>query len=308
MYRNILPSRQLSTWLCAALIPVLLQLTAGVGWLAAGIITVACGLTVAAVWKWGRVLNHPIFAGILYLYIIVLLMNLLPHAAAVWPGDNYPAVPLILLALAVWATRKGASAAARVGCVLFWIVLIIYPAVFLSGTQEINLHWLKPSMPENPWIAIPLLLLPCVALLLRKPQDGWNDRLLLPGAFLLAATIMTAGILSSKYANTLPDPFYTATQSISLLGVAQRFEALLSAGMTVGWFSLLSLMLSIAAACAEKMNPRWGSRGLWGAAVLAAAGMLCNLHIIWEIASILAAVFWVAIPLITQGLVREKKL
>ena len=307
MYRNAVPSRQLATWLCTALIPVLLQLAADIGWFTAGITAIVCGAAVAAVWKWGKAPNHPVFACLQYIFIIVLLWNLLPHAALSWPGDNYPAVPLILLALAAWSAHKGAAAAARVGCVLFWLVLLIYLAVLASGTSDIEVKWLRPEVSAAPWSAATLLLIPSAVLHLREEGSGWMPRLLLSGILLLAGTAITAGVLSPELADNMPDPFYTAVRSLNLLGIGQRFEAVLSAAMTAGWFAVLTALLSTAAAHAERIKTQWGKPGLWGTAGLAALGMLCKLHISWWIALILATVFWVVIPILTQGLVDEKK-
>ncbi len=307
MYRNTVPPRQLATWLCTALIPVLLQLAAGLGWLTAGITAIACSAAVAAVWKWGKAPDHPVVACLQYLFIIVLLWNLLPHAAHSWPGDNYPAVPLILLALAAWSAHKGAAAAARVGSVLFWVVLLIYLAVLAAGTSEINFAWLRPEVSAVPWTAATLLLIPSAVLHLRKEGSRWSLRLLLPGLFLLIGSVMTAGILSAKFASESHDPFYTAVRSLNLLGVAQRFEAVLSAAMTAGWFAALTALLSAAAAQAEQVKRKWSKPGLWVSAGLSALGMLCKLHISWWITVILATVFWVAIPILTQGLVGGKK-
>lgn len=279
MYRNSVPNRQLATWLCVALIPTLLQLAAGIGWLMAVIVAAVCTGVVSVVWKWGKVPEHRAFAGLQYLYIIVLLCTLLPYSAMSWPGDNYPAVPLILLALAAWSANKGADAAARVGCVLFWLVLIIYLTVLASGTSGITIDWLHPGNSADPLPAVVLLLIPCITLTLRKEKKGWSPRLLLPGIFLVAAAVITAGNLSPALAQRLPDPFYSAVRSLNILGIAQRFEAVLSAGMTVGWFGMFAVLLSSATGYAECIKPQLGKKGLWISAGLSALGMLCKLHI-----------------------------
>ena len=279
MYRNSVPNRQLATWLCAALIPTLLQLAAGIGWPMAVIVAAVCTGVVSVVWKWGKAPEHRLLAGLQYLYIIVLLCTLLPYSAMSWPGDNDPAVPLILLALAAWSANKGADAAARVGCVLFWLVLIIYLTVLASGTSGIKINWLRPGNSADPLPAVVLLLIPCITLTLRKEKKGWSPRLLLPGIFLVAAAVITAGNLSPALAQRLPDPFYSAVRSLNILGIAQRFEAVLSAGMTVGWFSMFAVLLSSATGYAECIKPQLGKKGLWISAGLSALGMLCKLHI-----------------------------
>lgn len=307
MYRDTVSPRQLATWLCAALIPVLLQLAAGEGWVVASVVVTVCSALVVAVWKWGRTTANRFVCCLQYLYIIVLLWKLLPHTASAWPGDNFPAVPLITLILAAWSACKGAEASARVGCVLFWIVLITYLAVLASGTPEVKLHWLQPKLCASPWNAVVVLLIPGAVRHLQKEGHNYNLRLLLPGAFLMASVIMTAGILSADRTTQMKDPFYTAVQSIDLLRLAQRFEALLSAAMTAGWFSLLTLLLCANAASAQQIRTQWGRPGLWLTVAAAAVGLLCKLHIPWWILAILAAVFWVVVPLLAQGLVPEKK-
>ena len=302
MYRNVLAPKQLATWLCTALIPVVLQMCIRPHW--ALLLAVAvCFLATALVWKWGRVSRHPILCGLQYLYIIVLLSQLLPHAAASWPGDNYPAVPLVLLILAAWSAQKGASAAARVGCVLFWLVLLFYLSLMGAAAEQVDPGNWAFSIGSIEPLPLVLLLLPCGALVLRKIENG-TPRLWLIGVFLLLSCLITQGAAPELLKRTA-DPLYELSRGIRAFGIAQRFEALLSAAMTTGWFCLLTVLLSCAGA--------WGSRNRGVIAVWVAAGgagvlMLCNLHISWNLAAIMAAVFWVGIPLLTQGLDRRKNL
>lgn len=298
----------MTAWLSTALIPTLLQLASGAGWPAAVVIAAVCSGAVYAVTKWGKSNCVPILMWLQYLYIIVLLAQLLPNAAYSWPGDNYPAVPLILLALAAWSANKGAQAAARVGCVLFWLVLGVYLAVLALGTGEVKAQWLRPVQTATPWQAVTLLLISAGAVLTVGREDKWKVNLLLPAVLWNVAAVVVVGVLSPGRADMLPDPLYTTVQSLRLPGIAQRFEALLSAGMTVGWFALMTVLLSVCAGLVEAVKPNWNRKALWGAALLAGAGVLCNLHISWVILAVLATVFWVVFPLLTQGLGRQKKM
>lgn len=308
MFRNELPNRQLTAWLAASLIPTLLQLSAGTNWVIAIVTAVICGAAVYAVSKWGRMPMQPLLLWAQYLYIVVLLCTLLPQAAYSWPGDNYPAVPLILLALAAWSAHKGSRTAACVGCVLFWVVLGIYLFVLALGTGNLRAEWLRPMHLVPSWQAITFLLLPCGAVLTVGNRNKWKCRLLLPAGVWVMATIVAAGVLSPERLNALPDPLYTAVRSMELPGTVQRFEVLLSAGMTVGWFSLLALLLAMSAAVFEGIKQTYGKKALLSCAALSAVGMLCNVHISWWILAILATVFWAVIPILTQGLVRLKKM
>lgn len=298
----------MTAWLSAALTPTLLQLASGVGWPAAAITAAVCSGAVFAVTKWGKFTRTPILMWLQYLYIVVLLCSLLPYAAYSWPGDNYPAVPLILLALAVWSANKGAQAAARVGCVLFWLVLGIYLIVLALGTGEVKMEWLRPMQAASSWQAVTLLLIPCGAMTVMGKASKWDIRLLLTAGIWILSTVVAAGVLSPERAKELSDPLYTTVRSLALPGIAQRFEALLSAGMTVGWFGLLTVLLTMSAGTIEAVKHAWGKKALWGCALLAGTGMLCNLHISWVILALMASVFWVIIPILTQGLVRLKKM
>lgn len=217
------------------------------------------------------------------------------------------AVPLILLALAAWSSQKGLSASARVGCVLFWAVLAIYIIVIAAGAKEAQMQWLRPADTELDWDLIVLSLTPAAASILLKKERRWGPRLLLPGVFILCASAITAGVLSPMVANELENPFYEMSRSLNVFGVAKRFEAVVSAGMTVGWFGLLSLYLSICGKYFEGIRHGWGRIGVFVGALFSALWLLCNLHIPKGILVILVAVFWVAAPLLTQGIERIKK-
>ena len=308
LHRESVPMGQLAAWICTALIPALLQLAAGVGWLAAIAVGVVCHCAVWAAIKWGKRVDKHLPCLLEYLYIVILLCSLLPWSAKCWPGDNDPVVPLILLALAAWSTQKGAQAAARVGCVLFWVVLGIYLTVLALGTGEVRPAWLKPAAATMPWPAAVLLLVPAGAARWLRNGEGWQRKLWIPSAFLILGAVVVAGVLSTGLAGRIEDPMYMAVQSLAIPGVMQRFEALVSAGMTVGWFALLTLLLSMAAAALEVLKPAWGRRSVWVTAAIAGMGLLCKMHITWHVAVILATVFWVAIPILTQGLDRQKKM
>ena len=131
--------------------------------------------------------------------------------------------------------------------------------------------------------------------------------MLTAGMICALAAAVVAGVISPTLAQGAENPFYLMTKNLELLGIAQRFEAVVSAAMTVGWFSLICLLLSLGGRYAQKMNANWSRAGALVAAATAGAGMLFKLHISWWIVGLLAAVFWVFLPLITQGLVRGKK-
>ena len=307
MFRDRIPSRQLSAWLFAGTTPVLLQMLSGGSWLWIGIAGMVSALLAMWVWRSGwepKKWQCPI----LIIWIIILMGQLLADAANSWPvGKSYPAVPLMLLVLAGWSAQKGPSAAARVGTVLFWFVLIMYLVVFGAGAKDIELEWLRPKWDMLDTTGLALFLVPSVAACLLCQEQKGGVRLVLPAIFALCGALITSGVLSSDVTRTLDNGLYEMSRSINIAGVARRFEPLISAGMTVGWFAMLSLLLAVAGVLTQELFSGWGKTGLWLVAVVAAVWMLCGLHISGWIVLISGAVFWGLIPIVTQGLDNRKK-
>lgn len=296
MYSEKIPARQLSAWLFAALTPVLIQYTS-CSWtwtLMAGILAAVAGWLS---WRFGR---GSLVGSVV---LLVVVSSMMKDAAQCWPGENYPAVPLILLALAAWSAWKGPSAAARTACVLFWAVLLIYIVVFASGIQGVELGRLKARRPEPNWDLLLLFLVPSSSIPLLNKKGRWGIRLVLPMLFAVAASIIVAGVLSPELARKLEQPFYEMSRSLDLFGVAKRFEAVISAAMTVGWFCLMSLSLSLIANGAK----RCPKIAIAVAALAMAGWMLCDLHISGVVLLLLASVFWVAFPILAQGIDFQKK-
>lgn len=307
MFREKIPARQLSAWLFTGLTPVTIQILGGSSWTWVGIAGIAGGAAAFCVWRSGwepKRWQCPL----LILYIIIVVGQLVSGAAGSWPaGDSYPAVPLILLALAAWSAQKGPSAAARVGAVLFWFILIMYLAVFGAGAKDVRVEWLKPQWAMPDGTGLLLFLVPSVAVCLLRRGEKWGPRLILPAVFTFCAVLITAGVLSPAVAGKVEGAFYEMSRSINLAGVARRFEALISAGMTVGWFALLSFFLTVCGALVQRFLEGWGKAGVWISALSAAVWMLCGLHISGWFLLIAGAVFWVAMPILTQGLEKRKK-
>ena len=307
MFRDGIPTRQLSAWLAAGMIPVLIQLLGGVSWRWALLAGMVAAAVTWIVWRFGAK-EFPRWLCVLQmLFAVFFLGELSTKAGACWPAGNSTAVSLILIALAAWSAQKGLSAAARVGSVLFWFVIIMYLVVFGAGAKDIDPKWLKPDTGAGNWLGLAVLLLPCGVPVLLRREARWGVRLVLPAVFALAAALITAGVLSPELAAAADDPFYEMGRSLNLLGIAKRFEAVISAGMTVGWFALISLLLSLCGKMFELVCENKGKAGVWIGAVLSAVWVLCGLHIGGLIIAISAAVFWVVIPILTQGIDKQKK-
>lgn len=300
MYRETVPSRQLGAWIAAALCPVAVQLAASKAWSVVAVTAAVCAMACWAVWRWGRFGRWTAIPA--YLLLIVFMGQLLKESSAVWKGNSYPAVPLMLLALALWSAWKGASAAARVGCVLFWVVLIVYPVVFGAALQDVRWKWAMQGGRDLDFLLASLLLLPALGKLLLRKDQRPGRRLLLPGIFAVIGSLLTRGILSGQ----TEGGFYQMVRSIDLLGVVKHFDALVSAGATLGWFALLSYCLTICAGAGETVSGAGRTTAVMGAAA-AAVWMLCDMHIAAGDLLLLAAVSWVVLPLLAQGIESVKK-
>jgi hypothetical protein len=307
LFREKIPARQLSAWLFTAIVPVGLQLMSDSFWGWGGI-----GGIFGFVLSW-MIWHNPREIGkaesiILLIYVWVLLGELLDCTAQSWPvGKSDPAVPLILVVLAAWSGHKGPAAAARVGTVLFWVVLGLYLAVFAAGAQDMQIRWLVPHWNTPDELGILSLLLPCAAAgLLQNPaspgKKGWLTVL-----YLVAGAMITAGVLSPAQTTEMSNAFYELSRSLNFLGVARRFEALICAGTTVGWFALLSLLLTLCGTYFQNIFSGGGRTGVWLSAVGGTVLKLCGLHINPMLLLMMGAVFWVAMPLLAQGLGKIKK-
>lgn len=307
MYDHKLHHRQLTAWLLGAIIPTGIQLTAGGSWtsvLLVGVLTILC---VWLRWQFG---TEPQGTGIgmLWLVLMSLLLGTVAQTSILsWPTGGHPVAAAILLLLSAWSAWKGTDAAARVGSVLFWLVFLLYLVLLGSGAKEVQWEWLSPTKADVNPLGCILLLTPAGAAMHLKGKERFQSRLLIPGAMCTLAALITAGVLSPKVATEQTDAFYQMTRSLSILGQGRRFEAVLSAGMTVGWFCVFSLYLTICAAISEKVKKGAGRWGIIGATIVSLLILLCQVHIPGIILLVLCAIFWVLLPVLTQWIDVVKK-
>lgn len=214
--------------------------------------------------------------------------------------DGFPGLGWVLLALSAWGAWKGPGACARCSGVLCLFLIALYGVVVLFAVPDVTWQWLKPTTnwEQGIWAAGIFLLpagvwyVPC-----ERSRKGpvWAMMCLLP-LFAAAVAAVTAGVLSPELASSRPVPLYDLAQSVSLFGVVERIESLLSAATTMGVFSLLSSMVCAAQTLADQVRPwRWSGTA---ACVLAGTGMVLSKDMPVELVAIGALVFWLVIPVI----------
>lgn len=265
----------------------------------------AAALLMEAFGKGGKVL-----IGAALLWTVIAMAWTAQLADAAFPMvDGFPALGWILLALAAWGSRKGAAACARCAGVLCLFLLVLYGVVIAFSVPDMQV---KNLPPRGLWLdgaeVLGLCLLPACLWYLpcrkRSKRPAWGlGVLLILGTTALAA--VTAGVLSPELAATLPAPLYTVAQSVSLFGVLERIEPLLSAAMTMGVFCLLSAMACSCHVLADQLrkSPWNGVGSCIAAGVL--MGVARGLPVLVLTAGTL--IFWVSVPLLAQWGLRSPR-
>lgn len=307
MYSEGIPGGQLAAWVFVAVVPTAIQLTAGASWLSVLLTVLICLFCTCLVWRWGITPTTKSYAAAMWMLMAILLGVLSQEAIKCWSQGGHVAVPLILLVLALWSAWKGPAAAAGIGCVLFWLFLILYLVLFAGGLNEIQLRWLKPTQTNVEGLGCVLLLVPAAAAIHLNKRECIKSRVFLIGLFCVLGSIITVGVLSPQVAANKEYAFYEMARSLTLLGQARRFEAVLSAGTTIGWFTMMCLCLTICGKVAENISSGWGGKGMVLAAALAAVCVLLRLQIPGVILLLFAGLLWVLIPISAQGMRGIKK-
>ena len=268
MAQRMIGERQRWAWLAAGFSAVAAAGACGLGWLwvllgsgtaALYYIYMDSKLTAAGgaqllsdnLGWFGRILA----AGIL-LWTMLLLGWTANLADAAFPMvEGFPVLGLVMLTLTAWSSTKGPAACARCAGVLCLFLAVLYGLVAVFAAPNVKLRFLLPQQPwENSLWAVGLFLLPAAVWFVpcrcRQKRPAGKLLVLLPcGAAMLA--LITDGVLSPQLAQQQTAPLYAVAQSVSIFGVLERIEPLVSAAITMGVFCLLS---SMACACTALGN------------------------------------------------------
>lgn len=225
--------------------------------------------------RWGQLIVLSMVAGIFS-----------SEVSACW-GEESMSMPLVLLALAALSASNTAQNAGRVCCCVGWVAAIIYALALGVGIK--NIEWTRlTEMGYCHEMIIVAFLLPALGLLL--PADRAKG-ISIMGMVLFGAviSILCFGTLSADGVMEADLPIYQYSKSLTMLGIAERFEAVASAALTLGLFCTLSLILS----AAEGMIKH--------GAVIAATIAAINIQINNVFVSIMAVFAWIILPLIIKA-------
>ncbi len=307
--QNKIPGAQLNAWLLAALIPAVFSIVGRNGWITVLLTAAFAGVLCFCVLtckheklpKWLCVLELG--------WLTVFLGGLSKISSACWMEvDASPAISVNLLILAALAAHRGAVQGARTGATLMWLVLPVLGVVLLAGTTDIEPKWIRRELEIPDGMLVGLLLFPCLGMYLPRESakaSRWTAFIL--GVVAVAASALMDASMGSEIASTAASSFYEFSKGVNLLGVAERFEALVGCALTAGWFALFTLILCAVYHLTEKIFSPASKWSVWIVAA-ASAGLMCILPNTDSWMAIGALVFWGFLPVAAQGLGRVKNI
>lgn len=274
MYNREIKGHSLWTWVAAGVSAPLAQFAGSVPWhWTLGLAAVSGLIWVGVAWvtERGRKDWKPLLV-LQLLFLMVAVAGAARWSRACWiTAREGWAIPIVLLVLAACAAEGGCRAGARCGAVLFWFLVGLFLLLFAFAVPDVQGKWLWPENKGDGSMVAAILLVPAAGALLPRTQGKipwiWAVGL---GVTAVAISAVTAGVLTQGVAADTQGAFFEMVRGISILGVAERFEAVVSAAMTLGWFCLLSLLLTVAGHAAEKLHAGWGRGGVWSTAAISA--------------------------------------
>ena len=316
--------RQAGAWgFCAASVPAVLT-CAGLGW---GWVLLGCAIAAGY-----YVLTQELAGGAVYLpeftvrafrkaagrvvlaiggvFTLLAAAQTARRAGNAFPDGTAELAGGVIVLLGTLAGEKGAKQAAKVCGVLFLVLAGLYTIIILAAAKNVQLRWMEPwgGARQTLEVVPPLLVLTCLRFLPGRKaavKSGWLGLLAVcPAAF----AALTAGCLSPRLTQQLTFPFYTVSQSLSVLGVMERLEPVVSAALLLGFFALESLLLEATREQIERAAPiiagkRWARVAL-GIVVFGLSFVTDGIPA--EAWALGAAVCWGIAPLLTQLIVAIK--
>jgi len=229
-----------------------------------------------------------------WLWMLLLISEFLHWSMLCWPNHrSYHAVPLIILALAAASSGRGAEKASRAGGVLFWFLVVLLGMVTLSGVKQIQLENLMPEWKMQTAHLVSVMLIPCIGLTLGKVEH--KGKLLFST---VAVSLVVTGVMGLGLIQKMEAPFYEMSRSMKLLGSSHRYESLVAAGMTLGYFVLTSYLLSVTAH-AWDMGKRQ-CRSVWISAVFIGLVFVSGMRMNSRILALGTMAIWVVLPLLKK--------
>ncbi len=286
---------QLSIWVITAMLGPILYFSLG-NWVNTLAASLVLSVTTGCAVQYGKHWSGPVYNIVQLLWLAVILSQFLGYSGACWPtGDRtFPVVPLTLLILAAASALKGYDATANGISIVFWMGLFLIGIVVVAGIWNIETKNLYPKVQNIDAQTMLVFLLPGAVGFI----NGTKFRLEISAVIIAVATLIAvwiAGILSPGISLQVNWPFYEAAKTVELFDVAKRFEALVSAGVTLCNYALYSLLLCAAASIGARFGRR--REAVVISTGISASLLLLGMSIKPEILLILCIIFWIILPL-----------
>ena len=306
--KNNVQATQVTAWFLTAMIGPLLCILGKESWLTVLVVAIICGLLVSFTHRYGTQ-SLPKWLCIAELaWLTLFLGSIAKKSGTFWEGGSDTIIiPSVLLLLASIATQRGAQQTTRTGATLMWLVLPVLGIVLLAGSAEGNVKWIRNDLETPDGLLPAFLLIPCLWVFLplqEEKQRKWVVPIL--GILAVVCTCILDATIGSSLAKESENGFYEFSRGVNIFGVAERFEALIACCLTGGWFALFTVFLSAAYHLAQRVNENFATWCVWLIAAIA-IGSMCTLHIPHWFLPLGSLIFWVFLPIATQGIGYAKK-
>ena len=289
-------------WLLTAMIAPVIQAASNCSWIAALIVGLLCGSIVYGMRCLGAsAAKTKLLTGIQWLWMLLLVSEFLHWIMLYWPNNsNYHAAPLLVLALAAYSLGKGKRVNCYIASVLFWVVALLLGSVLLSGLGEMRIENLKPQWQMQTAYYIVVMLIPAMVSEAKNNGIEWEA-----GTLGVMTSVITTGVLSLNYIERTKGPFYVMTRALSMFDTAEHFESFAAAGMTLGYFALISVLL-------QTTSDAWGyykspQIGIWVSTAFIAMVFLSGMRMNSRLLAAGTLLIWVLLPALEKVLQLVKK-
>ena len=212
-------------------------------------------------WAWPRWYGalRLVWCALLGAYVLARTRGLFPQA-----GGSF-LIPAVLAGLAAYAASRGEGTSLRAGAAARGFVLALPVLIALFSVPEMDFRaLLAPVRWREAALAAGVCLVPGMALRRSRGTAGAAAAAVIAAALPAAVCYGTLGA-----AQTADDPFplYRAAQTISVFGVMERFEVLLSGALAASAFFALAGIAETGLSGAKKAPGGWGAAGFSAAAL-----------------------------------------
>ena len=297
---------QLKAWLSAGTCTLLALTAPGNGVLTYTLAAMVAGLLCWCVNKLCAGKSWPKWMyGVRLVWSIAAILYVLQFPTAVWDTKRNIAIPLVLFLLALWGIGRGIRVNMAAGAVLLWFVAALLGGILLASAENVIPKFGLRDPWEYHFSAVPALLLPALLGLMSSGADKGKGKWFVPvlAGGLAAAFLVRGNMMDVE--DGAPG-FVTLSRSVELFGKTLRLESVAALGLTLGIYCAVSLLVTEAVVCIEKLGAKKYAAVVVTAAVVV-LGMLCKITISGAIAAIGSLICWVFLPLLTQLVVGEKK-